>query len=141
MAIFIGALLDGIPESAAIGASLLVNKGTGFLMLFAVFLSNLPEGISSSASMVKSKKSKSFILSLWSGTVIICVLSSFLGYKLLGNSSQDLIAFFLALAAGAVLAMITDTMIPEAFKEEGKLIAFSTVIGFLVIFVISRLTK
>lgn len=140
VAIFIGALLDGIPESAAIGLSLLANKGIGFLMLIAVFLSNLPEGISSSASMAKSKKSKSFILSLWVGTMFICAISSFLGYTLLGNSSQDLIAFSLALAAGAILAMITDTMIPEAFREEGKSIAFATVIGFLVTFIISRLT-
>lgn len=139
MVIFIGALLDGVPESAAIGVSLLVNKGIGFLMLAAVFLSNLPEGISGASDMKTSKKSKKFILVLWSSVVLACTLSSLLGYKLLGNSSQDLIAFILAFAAGAILAMITDTMIPEAFEEEGKLVALATVIGFLTSFIISRL--
>jgi ZIP family zinc transporter len=141
MAIFIGALLDGIPESAAIGIGLLANKGIGILMLVAVFLSNLPEGISGAASMLKAKKSKSFILSLWIGVLLICTLSAFLGYKILGNSSPDLIAAILALAAGAILAMITDTMIPEAFEEEGKIVALVTVLGFLLTFIISHLTK
>jgi len=140
MAIFIGALLDGIPESAAIGIGLLAGKGVGFLMLVAVFLSNLPEGISGAVSMREVKKSKGFILLMWTGVVIICTISAFLGYKLLGNSSQDLIAAILALAAGAILAMITDTMIPEAFDEEGKTVALITVLGFLLAFIISRLT-
>ena len=141
MAIFIGALLDGIPESAAIGVGLLANKGIGFLMLIAVFLSNMPEGISGSVSMFSAKKSKKEIIGLWIGVVVICTLSSFLGYRLLGNVMPDVIAFVLALAAGAILAMITDTMIPEAFDEEGRFVAFATVIGFLLAFIISRLIK
>lgn len=141
MAIFIGALLDGIPESAAIGIGLLAGKGVGVLMLIAVFLSNLPEGISGAVSMFRAKKSKKFIFSMWTGVVLICTLSAFLGYKLLGNSSQDLIAAILALAAGAILAMITDTMIPEAFDEEGRVVALMTVVGFLLAFVIARMTS
>jgi ZIP family zinc transporter len=139
MAIFIGALLDGIPESAAIGISLLASKGVGILMLIAVFLSNLPEGLSGAVSMSRAKKSKLFILSMWIGVVLICTISAFLGYKLLGNASQDIIAASLALAAGAILAMITDTMIPEAFDEGGRMIAFLAVLGFLLAFIISRL--
>jgi len=141
MAIFIGALLDGIPESAAIGISLLAGKSLGFLMLMAVFLSNFPEGISGAVGMQEAKISKNFILLLWAGVAVICALSAFLGYTLLGQASYDLTAAILSLAAGAILAMITDTMIPEAFDEGGRLVALITVIGFLAAFIISRLTQ
>ena len=141
MAIFIGALLDGIPESAVIGIGLLAGKGLGILMLVAVFLSNLPEGISGAVGMFQVKKSKKFIIFLWLLVTLICALSSFLGYTLLGHASEDLIAAMLALAAGAILAMIVDTMIPEAFIEEGKIIGFITVLGFLVTFILANLIK
>lgn len=141
MAIFIGALLDGIPESVAIGIGLLTNKGLGILMLLAVFLSNLPEGISGAVGMLQVKKSKKFIILLWFSITVICAFSAFLGYTLLGHASNDLIATMLSLAAGAILAMVADTMIPEAFAEEGKIIGLLTVLGFLVTFIIARLTS
>lgn len=141
MAIFIGALLDGIPESAIIGVGLLAEKNLGVTMLVAVFLSNLPEGVSGAYGMAETGRSKASIMYLWTATALVCALSSALGYRLLGNSPKDVIAFALAFAAGAILAMVTDTMIPEAFENEGKIAALATVAGFMVSFVVSRLAK
>lgn len=141
MAIFIGAVLDGIPESVAIGIGLAVGKGFGAIMVIAVFLSNLPEGISGAKSMKDIGKSKTFILSMWVGVTVVCTLSAILGYSLLGHGNPDLIASILALAAGAILAMVTTTMIPEAFDDEGRIAGLATVAGFLLSFILSRLTK
>lgn len=145
MAIFIGALLDGVPESFAIGIGLLAGKGFGFIMVIAVFLSNLPEGISGAVGMMKANKSKRFILSMWIGVTLLCGLSSVVGYHLLGKSSPGLIAAFLALAAGAILAMLSATMIPEAFDDEGRITPIVTplvtVAGFLLAFIISHAAR
>jgi ZIP family zinc transporter len=89
--------------------------------------------------MRQAKKSKGFILLLWIGVVIISTIAAFLGYTLLGHAPQGLIAASLALAAGAILAMLTDTMIPEAFEEGGRIVALVAVVGFLISFIISRL--
>lgn len=144
MAIFIGALLDGIPETAAIGIGLRSGKGFGVLMAIAVFISNLPEGISGANSMSKSGKSKKFIISLWLGVTVACVLSSLFGFLLLSRGGPDLDALALSFAAGAILAMVSSTMIPEAFDDEGRLTPIATplatVAGFFVAFVLSRLT-
>lgn len=139
MAIFVGTLLDGIPESMAIGISLLTGKGLGILMLIAVFLSNLPEGISGAIGMKTAQKSKGLILGLWSMVALFCALASLIGYSFLRESSPNLIAAMLALAAGAILAMIADTMIPEAFEVEGEITGLFTVLGFLLTFIVSRL--
>ncbi|MBU1671781.1 MAG: hypothetical protein KKF41_02515 [Actinobacteria bacterium] len=144
MAIFVGALLDGIPESAAIGLGLATGEGFGLLMLIAVFISNFPEGISGAAGMLASGRSKRFVFWMWGGVTAICALSSLWGYVSLAHAAPDTIAFMLALAAGAILAMISATMIPEAFDDEGRLIPvavpMATVLGFLAAFIVSRLT-
>jgi zinc transporter, ZIP family len=145
LAIFIGALLDGIPESAAIGIGLVAGKGVGFVMVLAVFLSNLPEGISGAVSMSRAKWSKSAIIGMWSAVAIASSLSSLFGYLVLSHSSVDVIAFFLSLAAGGILAMVSSTMIPEAFDDEGRLTPiatpFATVMGFMLSFMLSMLKK
>lgn len=145
IAIFIGALLDGIPESAIIGVGLIEGKGFGALLLAAVFLSNLPEGISGANCMTRIGRSKLHVLGMWFSVAIACSISSVMGNLLLRRSQADLIAFILALAAGAMLAMISATMIPEAFDDEGRITPYATplatVFGFLVAFLLSRLTR
>jgi ZIP family zinc transporter len=138
-AIFLGALLDGIPESAAIGVGLATGQGIGLVMLVAVFLSNLPEGISRAVGMKEAGRSYRYIMTVWGATVLISGIAAALGYTFLGHASKDAIAATLALAAGAVLAMIADTMIPEAFEEGGRFVALITVAGFLMAFVVSHL--
>lgn len=139
LAITFGALLDGIPESIMIGTGLLTGGSTGILMFAAVFLSNIPEGISGVYGISKAKKSKYFSMLIWIFIAIVCGISSFLGYKYLANASGSILAIVQALAAGSILAMITDTMIPEAYEEGGVFVALSTVFGFLFAFIISRI--
>ncbi|MFA6308890.1 MAG: ZIP family zinc transporter [Clostridia bacterium] len=140
-AIFLGAILDGIPESAAIGIGLAAGQGIGLSMLVAVFLSNLPEGISGALGMKKSGKSNIYIMTVWGMTTAVCGGAAMLGYTLLGHASPDIIATTLALAAGAILAMIADTMMPEAFEESGRFVALVTATGFLIAFIVSHIAK
>lgn len=140
IAIAFGALLDGIPESIIIGTSLLTGENTGILMFSAVFLSNIPEGISGVVGISNAQKSKKFILSLWCFIALACGISSYLGYKYLSGANGSYIALTQSIAAGSILAMITDTMIPEAYEEGGVFVALSTVLGFILSFIISTLT-
>ncbi|HCP14428.1 MAG TPA: hypothetical protein DIT32_01375 [Peptococcaceae bacterium] len=104
-------------------------------MMIAVLISNFPEGISGAQGMKRVGKSKSYTLSVWSITIAASVCASAFGYAVLGNTSQNIITMTLSLAAGAILAMIADTMIPEAFETGGRFVAFATAIGFLLAFV------
>jgi zinc transporter, ZIP family len=144
MAIFIGALLDGIPESAAIGVGLLAGKSVGFLMVVAVFLSNFPEAVSGAADMRKVIGSKARILLMWAAVAVASSLSSLFGYLVLGQASQDLQAFSLALAAGAVLATVSSSMIPEAYRDEDRVVPIgtplATVAGFMLAFILTKLS-
>jgi len=141
MAIFIGALLDGVPESVAIGIGFLAGKGVSLAVVLAVLLSNVPEGISGAVSMTRAGWSASSVLGLWSCIVLLSSLSAYLGYRFLSQSPVDLLAFFLSLAAGGILAMVSSTMIPEAFDDEGRLTPvatpLATVMGFILSFIIS----
>lgn len=141
MALFLGALLDGIPESSAIGINLLSGTNMGILLLAAVFLSNFPEGVSGAIGMKEAGKSNKYILGLWLSIVIISGLSAFVGFTFLGHTSEHFQAATMAFAAGAILAMITDTMIPEAFERGGRFVALMAVFGFLVAFIISRVAR
>ncbi len=138
-AIFLGAMLDGIPESAAIGVGLAAGQGFGLVMLVAVFMSNFPEGISGAIGMKQGGKSREYIIGVWSSVVLTAGISSILGYQFLASAKPDVMAAGLAIAAGAILAMLADTMMPEAFEDGGRLVALVTVLGFLLAFVVSRL--
>lgn len=140
-AMLLGALLDGIPESAAIGMNSLNGASMGLLLVVAVFLSNIPEGISGSLGMKQAGKSRSYILWIWFAVVIASGLASLIGFQFLGYLPEHYKAFAMAFAAGAILAMITDTMIPEAFENGGRFIAMMAITGFLVAFIISRLAN
>ena len=162
MELMLGALLDGIPESAVIGIGLVAQKGLGLVMMVAVFISNFPEGFSGTREMLGHKGpsdkvyGKREVLIMWGAVTAICTVSTVVGYKLLGHSSPSWIAFMLAWAAGAILAMVAHTMIPEAFqgvweyrrRKHGtrfrigdKVEAMAVVAGFLVSFILTRITK
>jgi ZIP family zinc transporter len=129
--IVLGALLDGLPESAAIGITLLSGGGVSVSFIVAVFISNLPESISASAEM-KSTRSPAWILALWLGIAIASAIAAGLGYQLLGNASDEVIAIVKAFAGGAILCMLADTMMPEAFDQSDKSlkVGLVTVLGF-----------
>jgi ZIP family zinc transporter len=136
-AIAIGALLDGIPESIAIGLSILHGGAVSVAVVVAIFLSNLPEGLSSSAGMKAAGRSAFFVFGIWTVIALICGLSSLAGYVLFDSFSPFVVALTTAIAAGAMLTMIIDTMIPEAFAETHNWAGLIAVLGYLVSFALS----
>ena len=136
LALVLGALLDGIPESAAIGISLLDGEGVGVAMVAAVFLSNVPESLSATTGLKASGRSARWILGLWALVCLASTLSSLAGYTLLGDASAGTVAFIQTFAAGAILTMLADTMVPEAVEHAGPLVGLFTVLGFAVAFFI-----
>lgn len=137
-AIAIGALLDGIPESAAIGIGLIEGGGVGIALVAAVFLSNVPEGLSSAAGMRRAGRSPAYVLGLWGAVTLASTLAALLGYLLLAGASGDVISAIQAFAAGAILTMLASTMMPEAYEEGGPVVGVVTTVGFLLAFVLSR---
>ncbi|MFG3339542.1 ZIP family metal transporter [Glycomyces sp. NPDC048151] len=137
-AIALGALLDGIPESIVIGTSLLGGGPVSAATVAAVFISNVPEGLSSAAGMRQSGRSRAYVFGLWSAIAIASGLAATAGYAFLGDAPDALLAAITALAAGAILAMITDTMIPEAFENAHLWTGLIAVIGFLAAFSIAE---
>jgi ZIP family zinc transporter len=139
LAIAAGALLDGIPESIVIGLSLLQGGAVGWVTVTAVFLSNIPEGLSSAAGMRQAGRSKAYIFGVWGGIAAASGLAAVAGFTLFEGFSPEVVAATTAVAAGAILAMLVDTMIPEAFAEAHDLTGMITVLGFLVSFILSKL--
>ncbi|MFI8825706.1 ZIP family metal transporter [Streptomyces sp. NPDC053431] len=138
-AIALGALLDGVPESVVIGTSLLGGGQLGVATVGAVFISNLPEGLASSAGMREAGRSRRYVFTLWGGIAVLSGLAALAGYVLLGGASDRVMAVITAVAAGAILAMIADTMIPEAYGRVHLLTGLVTVVGFLSAFALSHL--
>jgi ZIP family zinc transporter len=139
-ALALGALLDGIPESIVIGVSLLRGGAVGFVAVIAVFLSNLPEGLSSAVGMKKEGKSALFVFLLWTGIAAIAGLSSWLGYVAFDGVDPAVVAGVQAVAAGAILAMVVDTMVPEAFEGTHDFAGLIAVAGFLTAFALSKMS-
>jgi ZIP family zinc transporter len=139
-AIAVGALLDGIPESVVLGLSLLGGGGVGVAVLVAIFISNVPEGLSSSAGMKRAGRPAAYVFGVWGGIALASALAALLGALLLDNAAPATVAVITAVAAGAILAMIADTMIPEAFEETHAWTGIITAVGFLIAFSIERLT-
>ena len=136
-AIAIGALLDGVPESVVLGLGLLGGGSVSLSVLAAVFISNVPEGLSSAAGMKRSGRSARYVFGVWGGIAIASGVAALLGYVLLGGAPPEAEAGITAVAAGAILTMIADTMIPEAFERAHVWTGLITTVGFLTAFAIS----
>ena len=139
LAIVLGTVLDGIPESMVIGLTIFSGGEVGAAYLAAVFISNLPESISSTTGLVTSGWKKMRVLWMWIAIAVISGVASLAGYGLFQNSSPDVVAFVLAFAAGAILTMLAETMMPEAYEHAGKLVGIATTLGFAVAFTIHTL--
>ncbi|MET4590848.1 ZIP family zinc transporter [Arthrobacter sp. 754] len=138
-AIAIGALIDGIPESVVLGLGLVAAGTVSPAMLAAVFISNVPEGLSSTAGMKRAGRSPVYVFGVWTSIAVFCGIASLLGYTTLENAPAELVAFITAIAAGGILAMLADTMIPEAFEEHHNLTGLTAAVGFLTAFTIHHL--
>lgn len=136
-AIAVGALLDGVPESIVLGLSILHGGAVSVATLVAIFLSNLPEGLSSSAGMRRAGRSARYIFGMWISIALLTAVGSIVGYAVFGRFSPSVVAAT-TVAAGAMLAMIADTMMPEAHAETHDFAGLITVAGFLVSFALSK---
>lgn len=139
LAIVLGTVLDGIPESMVIGLAIFEGGEVGAAYLAAVFVSNLPEAISATSGLSRGGWPRGRILGMWSAIAVVCGLASLGGYAAFQDSSPDTAAFVLAFAAGAILTMLANTMMPEAFKHGGKLVGVVTTLGFAVAYAIHAL--
>jgi ZIP family zinc transporter len=109
----------------------------GVAVVAAVFLSNMPESLSAATGLRSAGRSPRWILGLWLAVALTCALAAALGYGLLGDASDNLIGFIQAFAAGAILTMLADTMMPESFEHAGRYVGLVTVMGFAVAFLLS----
>lgn len=139
MAIFAGALIDGIPESIVIGLSLIGGTGVSLPTVAAIFLSNLPEGLATATGMKQAGRSRGYVFGLHFAVVVISSAAAVIGYTLFDGVSREVVAATTAVAAGGILAMLADTMMPEAFEEARDFTGLVTVLGFLAAFVLQKL--
>jgi ZIP family zinc transporter len=133
-AIVLGAVLDGIPESIVLGIGLLAGAGVSVAFVVAVFVSNLPEGIAATTGLRASGWAPRRIIGLWALVALVSALAAMAGYGLFDTASPWTIAFVLAFAGGAVLTMLADTMMPEAYAHGGRLVGLVTTAGFALAF-------
>lgn len=134
-----GTALDGIPESIVLGLSLVGGKTVSFAMLVAIFISNLPEAIASTSDLKKDRWHPNTILCMW-GVVVICSgIASAIGFSLFGNLPPVVAAFTMTFAGGALLTMLADAMMPEAYRDTGAWAGVVTACGFGVAYWLSRL--
>jgi ZIP family zinc transporter len=128
-----------VPENAAIGIGLAADgRALGLVLLGAVFLGNFPESISSTVGMRQEGRSRTYIITAWGTVAVICILATVAGYALLSGLPMEIQAAMLALAAGGILAMLADTMMPEAFEHGGPVVALATATGFICAFLLSH---
>ena len=136
----LGALLDGIPEQAVLGIGLASGRGVSVALLVAIFVSNLPESIGSASDMRSSGRSKHLVVGLWAAVTVVCALATLGGYALAGAVGGGLKAAVDGFAAGALLVMLVDSMVPEAKRKAGNRAGLVTVLGFAVAAALSNLT-
>ncbi|MCF7996886.1 MAG: cyclic nucleotide-binding domain-containing protein [Chromatiaceae bacterium] len=131
MAMFLGILLDGIPESFVIGANVLATGGISLSLIGGLLLANFPEALSSAAAMKEQGMRTTRILTMWTSLMLITGIGAALGAAFLEGAPVQLFALIEGIAAGAMLTMVAETMLPEAFHKGGGVVGLSTLAGFL----------
>jgi ZIP family zinc transporter len=137
LSIALGALLDGVPECAVLGLTILQGGTVSAAMLVAVFISNLPEGIAATTTLRAGGWTNGRTLRLWVVVVAVCALASPLGYASLDGASPWLLASIFAFAAGAILTMLATSMMPMAYDLAGRWVGPVTVAGFALAFAVN----
>jgi ZIP family zinc transporter len=134
LAIVLGIILDGIPESIVLGLTVLQGSGVSIAFLCAVFLSNLPEAVAATSGLKAGGWQPRSVMTLWVAVTLVAGLAALLGYVVLDGAAPRTIAIVNAFAGGAILTMLADTMMPEAFEQGGKTVGLVTTLGFAVAF-------
>jgi ZIP family zinc transporter len=138
LAIVLGALLDGVPESIVLGASLLSGVGVSVSFLAAVAVSNLPEGLGGTRDLLEEGHSRGFVLGVWSLVALAASVAAAIGFLTFDTMRPETVAIIQAFAAGAILTMLADTMIPEATEQGGPAVGLVVVLGFAVAFFLAQ---
>lgn len=126
----LGALLDGIPEQLVLGIGLASGEPVSIALVVAIVVSNLPESIGSAADLLKGGMTKSRVLLLWAGISVICALATVAGFALASSTGDDFRAGASGFAAGALLVMLVDSMVPDAQQKAKQVTGLATVLGF-----------
>jgi ZIP family zinc transporter len=139
LSLLVGSVMDNIPENMALGISLVTGGAVNIVLIAAIFISNFPEGLASTEGMKSNGRSKKYVLAMWSIAVIIGTISTAIGFAVLSKTSPFVISIAISFAAGAILVMLAESMIPEAFEEGGSKIGLAAMAGFTVAFILGRL--
>jgi ZIP family zinc transporter len=139
-ALALGATLDGIPEQLVLGIGLAAGAGISASLLLAIFISNLPEAIGSASEMHAGGRSGGTIIRLWLAVGAVCTLATVAGWALADVTGAAFTAAIDGFAAGALLVMLIDSMIPEAAKLAGRIAGLVSVLGFAVAAGLSNLS-
>lgn len=129
MAIFAGTVLDAIPESIMIGATFVETQQISWLLVIAIFISNIPEGLSSTTGLLKGGFCRKTVLSLWLTVLAISSICSWAGFVFLDHAPDTVMAVIASFAGGGIIAMVGSTMMPEAYEEGGSITGLFTALG------------
>ncbi|MFL6028897.1 MAG: ZIP family metal transporter [Gaiellaceae bacterium] len=138
-AIVLGIVLDGIPESIVIGLTIVTGGAVSAAFLAAVALSNLPEAVAATSGLRAGGWAGRSILGLWTLVAAVSGVAALFGFAVFDSASAGATAFVLAFAGGAILTMLADTMMPEAFEHAGPLVGVVTTLGFAAAYGLSAL--
>ena len=136
MALALGSLMDNIPESFAIGVSLLSGGTVSSALLVGIIISNFPESAAAARAMKQTGRRRGYILKTWGAIAGTNVVAAVIGFLFISQLGDEIIAITLGIAGGAILAMLAETMMPEAYENGGYHISLATVTGFLVAFIL-----
>ncbi len=139
-ALALGAFLDGIPEQMVLGIGVAAGDGVSVGLLAAIFVSNLPEAVGSATGMRAAGRARGAIVRLWTVVAVICTLATVVGFVIADGASGDLQAAINGFAAGALLVMLIDSMIPQAARQAGNVAGLVTVFGFAVAAALSAIS-
>lgn len=139
LAVAVGALLDGVPESLVLGLSIAQGGAVSIPILVAVAVSNIPEGLSSAAGMKHEGRSARYVFGVWGGITLISGIAAMLGFILLAGAAPEIEAIVTTIAAGGILAMVANTMIPEAFAADRSFTGLWSALGFALAFALHQL--
>ncbi len=139
LALLVGSIMDNIPENIALGISLVTGGVANIVLIAAIFISNFPEGLASTAGMLSNGKSRKHIIGLWSLAVVIGTASTAIGFSVLSKADPYIISVAISFAAGAIIVMLAESMMPEAYEEGGMKIGVATMIGFGIAFILGKI--